>query len=591
MTDAGYSPDFLERYDEELRFLREEGQRFALAHPQVAGELGLSARGAADPHLERLLEGAAFLTARVHERIGLEQVAFAEQMLARLAPHWDTPTPCMARVVLEPDMASPLVRQGPVLPRGAKFWSRADSREERLFSFVSGSDVRLWPIEVAMAKHVSTPPPWPRQGASVPGELISFFHMRIGMQQLSGELATQLSFLPLHLIGAPVAAHALFAALATAHVTTLAWPAGGKLMHRTDEPLKMLGLGEASVLPRGLGELPGTRLLREYFAHPSLFLGVGIPLPKEAIMAAAGGDLEVVVGLSTSTSAATRTTTASDVATCVVPVANLYTQHCQPVVLDAARNEHAVIVDRSQPRAHAIHHLVNVTVIDAEGKTHACPAVHGAQQDSRYVCSMRRRDDDPAMVMLSIGSPASLGTSEPPRLALVDALVCDRNLDPARTMSGDLSLDRALPVRSIRFAESPSAARAVPSRKLAWAALPLLATNPLRLRDSTACTEAARAWLSCLSCSKDIRDVRRIQSLSSLDAVQGFKRRPGSGPLTWLRSTQLLMDVDERCHADGGAALFGCVVRRALDEYLDINEASTFTLRLGGRVLLQEQGS
>jgi type VI secretion system protein ImpG len=588
MTDAAYSPNFLERYDEELRFLREEGQRFALAHPQIAGELGLSARGAADPYLERLLEGAAFLTARVHERLGLEQAAFAEQMLSRLAPHWDTPTPCMARVILEPDMASPMVRQATVLSRGARFWSRADSREDRLFTFVSGSDVRLWPIEVAMAKHVGTPPSWPRQGASMPGELISFFHMRIGMQQLSGELAAQLSILPLHFIGPPVAAHALFAALATAHVTTLAWPVGGKRIYRTDESPSIMGLGEESLLPVGLGELPGTRLLREYFAHPALFLGMGIPLPKDATVAAAGGDLEVVVGLSTSTSPATRTVTASDVATCVVPVANLYTQHCQPVTLDAARNEHALLVDRTRPRAHAIHHLANVTVIDAEGKTHACPAVHGAEQDRRYVHAMRRRDDDPAMVMLSIGSPAGLAAFEPPRVALVDALVCDRDLDPTR-LTGDLSLDRALPVKSIRFAESPSASRAVPTKKQAWAALPLLAANPLRLRDSVACTEAARAWLSCLACSKDIKDARRIQSLSSLATFPGFKRRPGPGPLTWLRSTRLLIDVDERCHADGGAVLFGCVVRRALDAYLDINEASTLTLRLDGRVLLQER--
>ena len=195
------------------------------------------------------------------------------------------------------------------------------------------------------------------------------------------------------------------------------------------------------------------------------------------------------------------------------------------------------------------------------------------------------------MVMLSIGNPAGFGMSGQARLALVDAAVCDRDLDPARLMDGDLSLDRALPVRSVRFAEPPSSSRAAPTRKQAWAALPLLATNPLRQRDSTACTEAARAWLSCLSSPEEIKDVRRIQSLSSLATVHGFKRRPGLGPLTWLRSIHLLMDVDERCHADGGAVLFGCVVRRALDEYLDINESGTFTLRSDGRTLLQEQGA
>jgi type VI protein secretion system component VasA len=128
----------------------------------------------------------------------------------------------------------------------------------------------------------------------------------------------------------------------------------------------------------------------------------------------------------------------------------------------------------------------------------------------------------------------------------------------------------------------------VPGKKRAWNALSLLAISPLRLRSSDQCTAAAQAWLSCLSNEGDPKDVRRIQSLSSLVVSFGFKRRPGPGPLTWLRWVQLALDVDERCHADGGAVLFGCVVRRALNEYLDINETSALTLRLGGRLSFEE---
>jgi len=191
-------------------------------------------------------------------------------------------------------------------------------------------------------------------------------------------------------------------------------------------------------------------------------------------------------------------------------------------------------------------------------------------------------------VMLSVGVPAGTAVQKPLRVAMVEAAVCDRDLDPAQLMEGVLALDRALPTRSIRFAEAPSVMRAVPGKKQAWNALSLLAANPLRLRDSSQCTAAVQAWLSCLASEDDPSDIRRIQSLSSLAVSFSFKRRPGPGPLTWLRRVHLALDVDERCHADGGAVLFGYLVRRALDEYLDINEISALTLRLNGRLSIEE---
>ena len=57
----------LDYYESELRFLRDLGGEFARAHPGVAGRLALDANACADPYVERLLEGVAFLTARIGE--------------------------------------------------------------------------------------------------------------------------------------------------------------------------------------------------------------------------------------------------------------------------------------------------------------------------------------------------------------------------------------------------------------------------------------------------------------------------------------------------------------------------------------------
>jgi type VI secretion system protein ImpG len=64
MSDA-----LLPYYDRELNAIRRLAVQFAEAHPKIAGRLRLSADAVDDPHVARLLDGAAFLAARVHHRL------------------------------------------------------------------------------------------------------------------------------------------------------------------------------------------------------------------------------------------------------------------------------------------------------------------------------------------------------------------------------------------------------------------------------------------------------------------------------------------------------------------------------------------
>jgi len=60
---------FLDTYEEELRFLREMGKEFAQSYPKIASRLELGSDEVPDPYVERLLEGFAFLTARVRMKM------------------------------------------------------------------------------------------------------------------------------------------------------------------------------------------------------------------------------------------------------------------------------------------------------------------------------------------------------------------------------------------------------------------------------------------------------------------------------------------------------------------------------------------
>ena len=96
-------PRLLHHYNTELQFMREMGSEFARHFPKVAGRLGMEGLECADPYVERLLEGFAFLTARVQLKIEEEFPKFCQHLLEMVYPDYLAPLPSMTVVQLRPD--------------------------------------------------------------------------------------------------------------------------------------------------------------------------------------------------------------------------------------------------------------------------------------------------------------------------------------------------------------------------------------------------------------------------------------------------------------------------------------------------------
>ena len=99
-------------YNRELQYLRELGGEFAKQFPKIAGRLGLDAFECADPYVERLLEGFAFLAARVQLKIDAEFPRFTGHLLEMVYPHYLAPTPSMAVVQLQPSLRQGALTDG-----------------------------------------------------------------------------------------------------------------------------------------------------------------------------------------------------------------------------------------------------------------------------------------------------------------------------------------------------------------------------------------------------------------------------------------------------------------------------------------------
>src|SRR5947209_18164060 len=112
--------ELLHYYNGELAYLRELGAEFAQRYPKVAARLLLESDKCEDPHVERLLEGVAFLTARIRRKIDDEFPEITDALLGVLYPHYQRPVPSMSIVqfVLKGEQAD--LAKGATVARGSR---------------------------------------------------------------------------------------------------------------------------------------------------------------------------------------------------------------------------------------------------------------------------------------------------------------------------------------------------------------------------------------------------------------------------------------------------------------------------------------
>src|SRR4051812_23888829 len=112
-------PRLLRHYNQELLHLREMGAEFAEQFPKIASRLRIDGLEVSDPYVERLLEGFAFLTARIQLKLEAEFPRFTERMVEVLYPHFLAPIPSMLIAQLKPDLGDAGLASGVTISRGS----------------------------------------------------------------------------------------------------------------------------------------------------------------------------------------------------------------------------------------------------------------------------------------------------------------------------------------------------------------------------------------------------------------------------------------------------------------------------------------
>src|SRR5690554_1652708 len=95
-------------YRDELSFLRLQGREFAEAHPQLTRFLS---ERSTDPDVERLLEGFAFLTGKLREKVEDEFPELTHSLLNMLWPNYLRPVPSCTIMRFDPQLHAISERQ------------------------------------------------------------------------------------------------------------------------------------------------------------------------------------------------------------------------------------------------------------------------------------------------------------------------------------------------------------------------------------------------------------------------------------------------------------------------------------------------
>lgn len=589
--------ELLEYYERELSFLRQMGAEFAEKYPKVAARLQLEPDKCDDPHVERLLEAFAFLSARVRLKIDDEFPEITEALLGILYPTFLAPMPSASVVqfVLNPEQVS--LQTGQTVAKGATLASApVDGIPCR---FRTAYPVTIWPIELRTARFEQAPP------VTIDGRdarTMLRLELRVLGDTPVGDLKEKaaegeerpLSSLRFYLQGEGRTVYALYEALFNDVLAVEIRPSANApdsaAVVLGPEALRPAGFADdESLLPTPDRLFKGYRLLHEYFTFPEKFLFVDLT-GLERLRGGAFKDTLDVRILLARPFAAERGVTAQTFRLHATPVVNLFPLVAEPIRVHQLTHEYRVVPNVRRPGAHEVWSVdrVTSTSADAESVRTYEPFFafrHDAEragQTALWHATRRpseRKDDEGTEVFLTLVD-MNFDPSVPDTDTLSVHVTCSNRDLPARlpfgNPDGDFQLEGPGVFTAIRSLVKPTACLRPPLRRGAhWRLISHLALNVLSLveREGDGGPEALREILRLY----DVADssVTRQQ----IDGISGLSSRRVVRPVRdlhpgFVRGLEVSIEFDEQNFVGSGFFLFASVLERFLALYSSINSFS-----------------
>ena len=355
----------LSYYNRELAYLRHSGKEFADKHPKIAGRLRLDGDTIEDPHVSRLVESFAFLSARIREKLDDGFPELTDALLGVLYPQCQAPIPSLTVVKIKPLPDRPEIQR---LHAGTVMATDASSLATCFYR--SCFDTEALPVEVTDARFVPRPFQAPRHPQSGPA---SKAVLRIRLQCTAETRFEELTpgRLRFYLHGQPQTAFRLYEYLLrfASGVAIAAHPADPNAAVLPGERLQPCGLtAHEAALPSSDGRTSnGSRLVTEYFAFPEKFLFVELTGLEEA-WSGLDHSAELFVYFDRTHPELVHGISATSLVLGCTPAVNLFEEQLENIPAGEIAHEHKLSVDVTQTRCAEIHSVRDLHARDASGR-------------------------------------------------------------------------------------------------------------------------------------------------------------------------------------------------------------------------------
>lgn len=584
-------------YERELSFIRLMAGEFAARHPKIAQRLLLEPGESKDPHVERLIESFALLTARVHLKIDDEFPQITQSLLQVLYPHYLCPVPSMAtaRFALDPEQGK--LSTGYTIDRHQTLYSK--TAHETTCRFRTCYPVTLWPIEVQSVRTESGRPA--DTGGRTPAASITLRLRTLGDTPFSELEIDRLRFF---LSGEGRLTYALYEALfANCYRVELRDPSGAN----PAEALPPDSIGEVGFL-KDEGLLPysprsflGYRLLQEYFQFPEKFLYVDL-LNLRRFAAKSKREIDVIFFLERPLRV--EQIEPKHFLLGCTPIVNLFEHVAEPIRLDHAHSEYRVIPDVRRQRTTEVYTVDTVTSVSPQTGTsiefqpfYSFKHSFARQKQRAFWHTTRhpseRKDDAGTEVYLSLVD-LDLRPTQPPTDVLTIRTTCTNRDLPAQLPfgdpDGDLDIEGAAPVKSVScLTKLTPTARPPLGHRAQWRLISHLSLNYLSPvewggdREPEVLKEILKLY--DFSDSADIQQqIAGLTAVSSRQVMRRIRSPYGSG---FARGVESTLEIDEDKYVGSGPYLFSSVLEKFLALYVSVNSFSELIVTTKQRGLLK----
>jgi type VI secretion system protein ImpG len=633
--------EFLEFYNRELSLLREQAVEFATEYPGVAERLGGLIGERIDPMINGLLEGSAFLAARVQLKLKHEFSEFTTNLIDQLAPHYLAPTPSALLAQVQPVFGDPALREGKTVPRGAYLDAAYRELERNIACrFALAAPIQLWPFEIVDAEYFASPGPLQALGVPVGSECSAGLRLQLRVRAVpvaedeppdaAAHAQPELRFsgcriknLPIYFLGHESDAVLLYEQI-FAHCRGVYFryldSFGDPVVHTGDRvTLRQVGFDEDEALVYNDKRVfVGFDYLREYFTFPRRFLGLELRGLGTVAPKLPAKSVDIIFAFDDSNGRLASAVRKEFFALYTAPAVNLFEKTLDRIAARSNQHEYQLIPDRGRMLDFEVNRVTNVFA-HIPGRPHkvavetlyTAAAGRSATGLSYTVRRLPRRrsaeerkyghqsDYTGTDVFLSLGRRAGTGDLEEVAELSVQALCTNRHLTehlPVGEGGADFRFvdDIVLDVRCIAGPTRPlepilttmtGRSEEASTGDIAWRIINMLSLNHLGLVQRAG-GESARSLKEMLALFADMSDSateRKIRGIRSVDSRPVVRRVHRASGVAAARGTEITVLIDDKAYEGSGVFLMGAVLDRFFCEYVGINHFTQTVIRTAER--------